>query len=456
MPPRSRKRPPPPPAPPHADIRTFFAKRKAVDQARPAPGEQRPWCVKHASILPPSVEAEGALTAWLNESDPRAKKGVLIEGAVGAGKTTLVSRVLTGLGYDAVWLQGPDLRGRRCVTELIQAVTEAGTISECHPRGKAIVIDDADAMDGGGLTDLSRALNGLRGKGGHPTKIDRAREAARRSIPFVVVCTHPSALGECVVADCAHVIVGTPTVDQLVSWGRQALAAERTALLDTVLVDLAKTARGDVRAFAGAIQLRATAGIDAAAIDEVMRSSADALRATVDPARGFEARARAAEADATAIGGLLHENVDRFSGGDIDIAATIMDRLVDGDVVGGDDVVADAAYPVRTAVRGIMVGLRPAAAAAAVSASVFDTAGLKSNQFRTRLSVQAAARRRINDLRTRTGASHAVWDLLSHDDVRGLIRHLPAGYYTGGVVVDTKLVAKALGFLGARKKSFYR
>jgi replication factor C large subunit len=90
------------------------------------------------------------------------KKGLLIHGPAGTGKTSLVLAAAKEAGFDILEMNASDLRNRKKLEETLRPASEQASLFN---KGKIILMDEVDGVTGtdiGGIPELVRVIGGTR------------------------------------------------------------------------------------------------------------------------------------------------------------------------------------------------------------------------------------------------------------------------------------------------------
>ncbi|MFQ5815780.1 MAG: replication factor C large subunit [Candidatus Hydrothermarchaeaceae archaeon] len=122
----------------------------------------RPQQVREVAGNPSAVEAAvGWVDAW-KRGIPK-KKGLLLYGPAGVGKTSVAYAIANELGYDLIELNASDARTHDVINRIVGSASTLTTLDPARVR-KIIILDEVDGIHGkadyGGLKALMHALRG--------------------------------------------------------------------------------------------------------------------------------------------------------------------------------------------------------------------------------------------------------------------------------------------------------
>lgn len=177
------------------------------------------------------------------------KRVLILIGAPGIGKTTVVRAVANDLGVEVIELNASDVRSGTAIEKYMQGAIESNTMLRYtkQKQGKIILFDEADGLSesdsrGGGFTALTRIIKRSR----YPIILTANENISKFNelLPFATIFT-----------------VNTPSVDTLVLLLQKIADTEKISYTLDDLTMIAELSAGDYRSAVNNLQLAVSNGV---------------------------------------------------------------------------------------------------------------------------------------------------------------------------------------------------
>ncbi len=124
----------------------------------------RPQKLREVAGNPSSMEAAAEWVEAWKEGVPK-KRGLLLYGPAGVGKTSVAYAIANEMGYDRIELNASDARTQEVISRIVGSASTLTTLDPSQGR-KVIIIDEVDGIHGkadyGGLKALIATLKGTK------------------------------------------------------------------------------------------------------------------------------------------------------------------------------------------------------------------------------------------------------------------------------------------------------
>ena len=201
--------------------------------------------------------AQKELNYWLNRYDNKdmsIKKGIIIHGDTGVGKTTLVKNVLNKLNKNIAYYDASDIRNKEFV-ENISRVIKYNISYEYYFDNKlsklpVIVMDELESMynshETSTIMEFVKILNPLKGKTS-VKKVEKLKIQNTWTTPIIFICNNikSNKLTQ-LIKECDNLYIPHPTVENMIS-----LVNTHHYKLQTLEI-IAEKSKGDINFFLNA------------------------------------------------------------------------------------------------------------------------------------------------------------------------------------------------------------
>ncbi len=140
--------------------------------------KEKPWVAKHSPMNAKDVQGQDRAVLKLKEFvigfKKKKKKGVLLHGPTGCGKTCSAYAIAKEMGYEIVEVNASDTRNADQISSIIGEASKQ--MSLFCPKGKIILVDEIDGV------------SGMKDRGGIPTLVKIIEESA---FPIIMTANDP-------------------------------------------------------------------------------------------------------------------------------------------------------------------------------------------------------------------------------------------------------------------------